>query len=64
MDLVPIVFSSGWASGMNAYLVVLVLGLADRFGDFSQIPDVLGTAPVLVAAGVLYAVEFVTDKIP
>ena len=49
---------------MNAYLVVLVLGLADRFGDFSQIPDVLGTAPVLVAAGVLYAVEFVTDKIP
>ena len=64
MDLVPIVFSSGWASGMNAYLVVLVLGLADRIGDFGQIPDVLGSAPVLIAAATLYAVEFVTDKIP
>ena len=64
MDLVPIVFSSGWASGMNAYLVVLVLGLADRLGSFGQIPDVLGSAPVLIAAAVLYAVEFVTDKIP
>jgi len=64
VDLVPIVFSSGWASGMNAYLVVLVLGLADRLGSFVQIPDVLGSAPVLIAAAVLYAVEFVTDKIP
>jgi len=64
VDLVPIVFSSGWASGMNAYLVVLVLGIADRVGGFTQIPDVLGSAPVLVAAAVLYAVEFVTDKIP
>ena len=49
---------------MNAYLVVLVLGLADRLGSFGQIPDVLGSAPVLIAAAVLYAVEFVTDKIP
>lgn len=64
MDLVPLVFSSGWASGMNAYLVVLVLGVADRLGDFGQIPDVLGTPAVLVAAAVLFVVEFVTDKIP
>lgn len=64
MNLLPLVFSSGWASGVNAYLVVLVLGLADRAGHFSQIPDTLGRTDVLVVAGLLYAIEFVTDKIP
>lgn len=64
MNVVPLVFSSGWASGVNAYLVVLVLGLADRFGHFSQIPNQLGRTDVLIAAGVLYTLEFVADKIP
>jgi hypothetical protein len=64
MDLVPMVFSTGWASGVNAYLVVLVLGLADRIGGFTTIPDTLGRTDVLVAAGGFYAVEFVADKIP
>jgi hypothetical protein len=63
-SLVPLVFSSGWASGVNSYLVVLVLGLADRIGDVDRIPDALGRADVLVAAAVLYLVEFVADKIP
>ncbi|WP_300676619.1 DUF4126 domain-containing protein [Nocardioides sp.] len=64
MQALALTFSTGWASGINAYLVVLVLGLADRVGSFSQIPDVLGTWPVLAAAGAFYALEFVTDKIP
>ena len=64
VDLLPMVFSSGWASGVNAYLVVLVLGIADRVGEFSSIPDPLGRTDVLVAAGALYALEFVLDKIP
>ena len=64
MDLLPLVFSSGWASGVNAYLAVLVLGLADRFGDFGQIPDGLADPPVLIAATVLTAIEFVADKVP
>ena len=58
------VFSSGWASGVNAYLVVLVFGIADRIGGFATIPDTLGRTDVLVAAAALYAVEFVMDKIP
>ena len=58
------VFSSGWASGVNAYLVVLVLGIADRVGTFASIPDTLGRTDVLVAAAALYAVEFVIDQIP
>jgi hypothetical protein len=64
MGTLPLVFTSGWASGLNAYLVVLVLGIADRVNDFSQIPDVLQRWDVLAAAAFLYAMEFVADKIP
>ena len=66
MELVPIVFSSGWASGVNAYATVLVLGLFGRFTDVDAfpVPDALTRTDVLVAAAVLYAVEFVADKIP
>ncbi|NYE38503.1 hypothetical protein F4692_003651 [Nocardioides cavernae] len=64
MDALALTFSSGWASGVNAYLVVLVLGIADRVGSFGDIPDVLGRWDVLAAAGFLYAMEFVADKIP
>ena len=64
MESLALVFSSGWASGVNSYLVVLVLGIADRAGGFDQIPDVLGRWEVLGAAGFLYVMEFVADKIP
>lgn len=64
VELLPLVVSSGWASGVNAYLVVLVLGLADRVWSLGQVPDVLARTDVLVVAGVLFAVEFVADKIP
>jgi hypothetical protein len=64
VEALPLAFSSGWASGLNAYLVVLVLGISERLGDFAQIPDVLGRWDVLAAAAFLYAMEFVADKIP
>ena len=64
MDALALTFSSGWASGINAYLVVLVLGIADRAGSFTDIPDVLARWDVLAVAGFLYAMEFIADKIP
>ena len=64
MDALALTFSSGWASGINAYLVVLVLGIADRAGSFTDVPDVLGRWDVLAVAGFLYAMEFIADKIP
>ncbi len=64
MDALPLVFSSGWASGVNAYLVVLVLGVADRANPTSQIPDALHRWDVLGVAFFMYAMEFVADKIP
>ena len=64
MDSLPLVFSSGWASGVNAYLVVLVLGVADRVNPTESIPDVLARWDVLGVAFFLFAMEFVADKIP
>jgi hypothetical protein len=58
------VFSSGWASGLNCYLVVLVLGISDRVHDTDQVPNVLQRWDVLGVAALCYALEFVADKIP
>jgi hypothetical protein len=63
-ELLPLGFTSGWASGVNAYATVLVLGLLGRFAGVDQVPTGLERTDVLVAAAVLYALEFVTDKIP
>ena len=63
MESLALTFSSGWASGINAYLVVLVLGIADRVGSFADIPDVLARWDVLAVAGFMFAMEFVADKI-
>lgn len=63
-ELLPLVFTSGWASGINAYAVVLVLGLFARFGHVAALPHVLARPDVLLAAAVLFAVEMVADKIP
>lgn len=64
MDALALAFSSGWGSGINAYLVVLVLGFADRVHPTSSIPDGLANPAVLGVALALFVVEFVADKIP
>lgn len=64
MTALAFVFSSGWASGLNCYLVVLVLGLSDRVHDTEQVPNVLQRWDVLGVAAFCYAMEFVADKIP
>jgi hypothetical protein len=64
VELAPAVLASGWASGVNAYLCVIVLGLFGRIGGVEAVPEALTRTDVLVVAGVLYLLEFVTDKIP
>jgi len=61
---VPLIFTSGWASGINAYAVVLLLGLFGRFGGADSVPPVLERTDVLLAAGALFLCEAVLDKIP
>ncbi|WP_148614676.1 DUF4126 domain-containing protein [Nocardioides rubriscoriae] len=63
MESLALAFSSGWASGVNAYLVVLVLGIGERLGA-ADVPEVLGRWEVLAAAAFMYAIEFVADKVP
>ncbi len=55
-----------WASGVNLYLTVAGLGIADRVGVIN-LPGSLDTLsnPMIIAAAVLlYGVEFFADKIP
>nr|WP_202445758.1 MULTISPECIES: DUF4126 domain-containing protein [unclassified Streptomyces] len=58
------VFTSGWASGINAYAVVLLLGLFGATGFADDVPDALQRPDVLVVAGVLFLCEVAADKIP
>ncbi|MGW3418096.1 DUF4126 domain-containing protein [Streptomyces phaeochromogenes] len=64
MSVLPLVFTSGWASGINAYAVVLLLGLFGATGLTDEVPESLQRPDVLIAAGVLFACEAVADKIP
>lgn len=54
---------AGWTSGINAYLTVLLLGLTGRLG-WVEVPESLTRPWVLVVCGVLFALEFVADKLP
>jgi hypothetical protein len=63
MDLVSTLISAGWASGVNAYLTVALMSLLGRAG-VGDVPEGLQQDGVLYAALVLYAIEFVADKVP
>lgn len=64
MSVLPLVFTSGWASGINAYAVVLLLGVFGATGLTDEVPESLQRTDVLIAAGVLFLCEAVADKIP
>lgn len=55
-----------WATGINLYASVFVLGLAGRVGwiTLPETLEPLAAMPVVVTAGALYLFEFVADKIP
>ena len=61
-----VAMGSAWLSGINLYATVVTLGLLQKF-SFVKLPGELGILSngwVLGIAGVMYAVEFVADKIP
>ncbi|MFH8622145.1 DUF4126 domain-containing protein [Streptomyces vietnamensis] len=64
MSVLPLVFTSGWASGINAYAVVLLFGVLGATGLTDEVPASLQRTDVLVVAGVLFLCEAVADKIP
>ena len=66
LNLLALGLGAAWASGLNLYAAVLLLGGLQASGIVSLPPDlaVLSHPAVLLAAAVLYAVEFVADKVP
>lgn len=64
MSALPLIFTAGWASGVNAYAVVLLLGIFGATGLSDDVPEALQRTDVLIAAAVLFLIEAVADKIP
>lgn len=57
---------AAWASGINVYAVMLVLGLLGSTGNMTLPADleILMNPLVIAAAGLMYCVEFFADKTP
>lgn len=55
-----------WASGINLYAAILMLGYLGTTGSLDLPPDlqILGNPMVMLAAGLMYCIEFFTDKVP
>ena len=66
IDIIAMTLGVAWASGINLYAAVLMMGLLGA-GGYTELPEaltVLEDPMVLMAAGVMYFVEFFADKIP
>jgi len=68
MDIssIALALGSSLTAGLNLYITVLTLGLMERF-DIISLPaqlQPLANPWVLVAAGVLFVIEFIADKVP
>lgn len=63
---IAVALGAGWASGLNAYAAVLVLGVAQRHGVVALPHDlqVLASPWVMGTASILFALNFFADKIP
>jgi hypothetical protein len=69
LNLLGSTMGLGLASGLNLYATVLTVGLGIRLGLITLNPELSGlealASPyVLIAAGILFVVEFLADKIP
>lgn len=55
-----------WASGINLYAAILMLGIMGATGNVDLPPglEVLSDPMVIGAAGFMYCVEFFADKVP
>ncbi|ROR32441.1 DUF4126 domain-containing protein [Inmirania thermothiophila] len=66
VDAIALGMGAAWASGINLYAAVFMLGLLQRMGHIVLPPDLAFVADPLVmgAAGLLYLAEFFADKTP
>jgi hypothetical protein len=66
LETLGLALGASFASGINLYATVAVLGLLDRLGvvDLPPSLEALAHPGVLTLAVVLFAVEFFADKVP
>jgi hypothetical protein len=69
MDTVSIIalsMGAAWASGINLYATIFMLGYLGTTGNIDLPPDLMVVTDPLVmtAAGLMYCVEFFADKTP
>jgi hypothetical protein len=66
VSIIALTLGIGWASGINLYAAMAMLGLMGATGAMALPPDLMIlTHPVVIAAaGFMYCVEFFADKIP
>jgi hypothetical protein len=66
MNLISTLLGVSVASGLNVYATVLAMGVLHRLGLLHLPPtlDAVASVPVMAGAALLYAVEFVVDKVP
>jgi len=66
IQAISLALGAAWASGINLYAAILVLGYFGSTGQVTLPPElqVLQEPLVLMAAGLMYLVEFFADKIP
>jgi len=65
-NMIALTMGASWASGLNLYAAVLMLGGLGMTGNIALPPDlqILSNPLVLSAAGLMYIVEFFADKVP
>jgi len=66
IEAISLMLGAAWASGINLYAAILVLGWLGGIGQVDLPPnlEVLSHPAVMLAAGGMYLVEFFADKIP
>jgi len=66
VEIIALSLGAAWASGINLYAAILVLGILGLTGNIVLPPDLMLLSHPLVmgAAGVMYLVEFFADKVP
>jgi hypothetical protein len=66
VSLIAATMGVAWASGINLYATVFVLGLLGNMGSIDLPPqlELVQNPGVMIAAGVMYLVEFFMDKVP
>ena len=66
IKIIALTMGVAWASGINLYAALLVLGILGSTGNITLPPGlmILTDPLIITAAGVMYAVEFFADKIP